>query len=124
MRRTRENAPRQSAPHVPHWMIERVSTREAFAPLFRARVLRTKPPPGRSLVEQLPPGALSLARWPFATVMAERGGTPDAAAAARLPPDAPAGRPRPPFAYRPKPAPWREAPTGPRRLTLAAPDGA
>ena len=123
LRRFRDNAPELYAYLVHHWTIERVFTREAFGPLFCALGRRATPPPGRPLVEQLPPGALSLARWPFATVMAERVGTPDAAVVARLPLDVPAGRPRLTFAYGTNPERWLEAPSGPFTFTLAVEDG-
>jgi len=123
LRRFRDNAPKLYAHLVHHWTIERVFTREAFGPLFCALGRRAEPPPGRPLVERLPPGALSLARWPFATVMAERVGTPDAAVLARLPLDVPTGRPRLTFAYGTNPDRWLEFPSGPFTFTVAIEDG-
>jgi hypothetical protein len=118
----RANAPLLYDYLVDHFAIERVFTREPFGPLLCA-LGRRGAPHGRSLLTLVPSaeprGVLSAVRWPFAEVLAQRIGTPEAPAVARLAVDVPAEGQRLALAYGMNPERWLDVPRGPLTFSLS-----
>src|SRR5207249_23254 len=108
----RMNAPRLYDYLVDHYAIDAVFARELFGPLLCALIRRPAAPPPGIPLRAPADGALADVRWPFATVMAERVGTPSTPVVARVLIDVPAGRPRLTFAYGTNPERWLDAPSG------------
>jgi hypothetical protein len=125
----RANAPLLYDYLVDHFTIDRVFAREPFGTLLCG--LKRRVPAGargRSLLPLVPsagpPGVLTVARWPFAEVMAQTIGTPDAPAVARLAVDVPAEGQRLVFGYGMNPDRWLGVPGKPLTFTLAVEDEA
>jgi hypothetical protein len=122
--RFRDSAPLLYDYLVDHFTIARVFAREPFGPLMCA--LERRPVAeerGRSLLDLVPgaepSGVLTVARWPFAEVIAQTVGTSAAPAVAYLPLDVPPGAARLAFSYGVNPERWLEPASGPFTFSLA-----
>jgi hypothetical protein len=110
------------------YRMDAVFVREGFGPILVALGRRPPEPPGRSLLEAVPEvrpaDAVASTLWPFASVMAEKVGTPAAPVTARMTVDVPANGHELTFSYGIDPDRWLDAPSGPFTFAIDLEAGA